>query len=97
MSIQSLRQLILCATPLSGQHTVREHLISMSCSNLTSSAFIPYDSIVIMREDNNLEVNFENNERSINITTDNIDISINDTEYSVDIIKEERIVNNECN
>lgn len=78
MSPLSLRQLVACASPLEGSHTIRDHLSAINCGDLGGgeTIILPVDSI---------RVEALSNAHTIELDDRNIEINISTKKYGVDI------------
>lgn len=78
----TLRTLIACASPLSGLHTVRDHLSAINCNDLGSG-----EGIVLLPVDS-ISVEAPAHTHTIDIGDRNIEINISTQKYSADISSE---------
>ncbi len=87
--MMSLRELVACASPLSGSHTVRDHLAATDCLSLGGSIIINGEIVEITAENSIMLLEINNNIQVIeedNITIEEVILPI-----SIDQIIEDEI------
>lgn len=84
----TLRELIKCASPLSGDNTVREHLLATDCANLGGGGSGVQIPISIEPADIQIEIS-EPETMKISLDTQEVKVVISDLEIGVDVTPEE--------
>lgn len=85
----TLRELILCASPLTSDSTVREHLLATDCENLGTGSGSCTDIPVII-ETSDIPINITEAEQVIvELEAEDVGIVISDISIGVSISQEE--------
>ena len=96
MAIQSLRQLIQCATPLSGSAMVRDHLSAILCESLGNVPFIPIENVTISRSQKDIEINVDKKDVLVEFKNIEVDASIDKKDIEVAIETPNKEIDHEC-
>lgn len=84
----TLRELILCASPLTGEHTVRDHLLATDCANLGNGGTCTDVPIIIETSDIPININ-EADPVIVRLEAENVGIVISEIFIGINIEPEE--------
>lgn len=78
----TIRQLILCASPISPEHTIREHLDATNCDDLGSGGLVVNSQLVKIKSTGIVKIEVEDDIIPLKVKDDIVLIRVED-----DIIK----------
>lgn len=81
----TLRALILCASPLGGSYTVREHLLATDCDNLGSGDSGIQVPISIVTEDIPIAIT-EVQQLEVVLEAEEVKVKVSELQIGIDII-----------